>query len=185
MAVVPLCYKMPYKDQNFPIPKIGRRYEKAIICGCTLPLEGSTSRCFSSTCDYRCRCWQCHPFHISSGILTDAVTGNRYRGFNKLQWHLWTFAGIHNTKSHFRPLSRKAMPKENLCPDSGTNESQLRSLDSYFVKLQEDARKTCSVSSNNTTDLLESRIKKELQSLDAYLSKLNEGILYMFKSLYV
>ena len=175
MAVVPLCYKMPYKDQNFPIPKVARQFERGLICGCTAPLEGS--RCFSSSCDYRCRGW--HPLHISSGILTNAETGYRDRGFNRLQWHLWTLVGVHNTKFHLRPLSRKALPKENSRP--GTNESQLRSLDSYFGKLKEDAKKASSVSSNKTMDLLdrsgESSIKKELKSLDAYLSKLSEGIL--------
>ncbi|XVE77420.1 hypothetical protein DITRI_Ditri13aG0061100 [Diplodiscus trichospermus] len=170
MAVVPLCYKMPYKDQNFPIPKVAKCYGKGLICGCTAPLEGS--RCFSSSCDYRCRGW--HPLHISSGILTNVETGNGDRGFNRLQWHLWTLAGVHNTKIHLRPLFRKALPKENSWP--GTNESQLRSLDSYFGKLKEDRKKASSVSSNKT-DLLdrsgESSIKKELKSLDAYLSKLN------------
>ncbi|XVF20562.1 hypothetical protein REPUB_Repub12eG0011300 [Reevesia pubescens] len=172
MAVVQLCYKMPYKDQNFPIPKVARQTEKCFICGCSATLEGS--RCFSSSCDYRCRGW--HPLHISSAIVTNAERGNRDGGFSRLQWHLWTLTGFHNTKFHPRPLSRKALPKENSWP--GTNESQLRSLDSYFRKLQEDAMETSSVSSNKMMELIdrsgESSIKKGLESLDAYLSKLDE-----------
>ncbi|XP_022735321.1 RHOMBOID-like protein 9, chloroplastic isoform X2 [Durio zibethinus] len=169
MAVVPLCYKMPYKEQNFQIPNVARQSEKGLICGCT---DGS--KCFSSSCDHRCKGW--HPLHISSGIVTNTDTGKKDGGFNRLQWHLWTLTGVHNTKFHLRPLSRKALPKENSLP--GTNESQLRLLDSYFGKLQEDAKKASSDSSNKTMDLLdtsgESSIKKELKSLDAYLSKLDE-----------
>ncbi|KAK6279739.1 hypothetical protein POUND7_020006 [Theobroma cacao] len=172
MAVVPSCYKMPYKDQNFPIPKVETLTEKSFICGCTAPLDGST--CFSSSCDNRCRGW--HPLHISSGILTKADTGNRDRGFNRLQWRLWTLTGVHNTKFHLRTLSRKASPKENSGP--GPNESQLRLLESYFGKRQEDAKKTSSVSSGKTVELLddsgESNTKMGLSSLDAYLSKLDE-----------
>ncbi|KAE8654955.1 4-coumarate--CoA ligase family protein [Hibiscus syriacus] len=126
MAVIPLRFKMPYKDQNH---------------------------------DCKCKRLQWHPLPITLGILTKAEVRNKNGGFNGLQWRLWTLNGVHP-----RPLSMKALPKES---------SQLRSLDSYFQKLQEYSNKGSSMELVARTG--ESSIKKGLlESLEAYLGKLDE-----------
>ncbi|KAK8569126.1 hypothetical protein V6N12_007658 [Hibiscus sabdariffa] len=126
MAVIPLRFEMPYKDQNH---------------------------------DCKCKGFPWHPLPISLGILTKAEFGNKNGGFNGLQLRLWTLNGVHP-----RPLSMKALPRES---------SQLRSLDSYFRKLQEDSNKGSSMELINKTG--ESSIKKGLlESLEAYLGKLDE-----------
>ncbi|OMO94713.1 Peptidase S54, rhomboid [Corchorus olitorius] len=145
MAVVPLGYKLPYKDKHFPIPKVARQIER----------------------------WKWNPLHISSSIsiLRKADTGSR----DGIHWPLWSLAGVHNTRFHPRPFSRKASEKENSWPAT-TNESQLRLLDSYFGKLQQEANNTYSKFSTKkvveTDNSGGSNINKGLTSLDAYLSKL-------------
>lgn len=65
--------------------------------------------------------------------------------------------------------------------DSNNNEQQLRSLDSYFVKLQDCSNHSPSDISNSRAELHrksnQMKLKKRLETIDAYLEKLNEGTL--------
>ncbi|KAK8588630.1 hypothetical protein V6N13_087537 [Hibiscus sabdariffa] len=127
MAVIPLRFKLAYKDQN---------------------------------CDCKSNGSQWRPLPISLGILTKAETGNKNGGFsNGLQWRLWTLNGVHP-----RSLSMKALPKQS---------SQLRSLDSYFQKLEQDSSKGSSMELVDRNG--DSTLKRGLlESLEAYLGKLNQ-----------
>ncbi|KAM1919299.1 hypothetical protein FF1_023826 [Malus domestica] len=120
MAVVPICYKMPYKgytQSNHYV--IGQRDSKF-------------------RCDY---------------IPTSANTAREHKNLGMV-WYA--------------------------APDSGTNGEQLRSLDSYFGKLQnvtnlplDNSNKTREQQLSKNSGQL--RLKKGLESLDDYLGKLNNN----------
>ncbi|KAM1821697.1 hypothetical protein TB2_023470 [Malus domestica] len=120
MAVVPICYKMPYKgyaQSNHYV--IGQRDSKF-------------------RCDY---------------IPTSANTAREHKNLGMV-WYA--------------------------APDSGTNGEQLRSLDSYFGKLQnvtnlplDNSNKTREQPLSKNSGQL--RLKKGLESLDDYLGKLNNN----------
>ncbi|KAK3212104.1 hypothetical protein Dsin_016810 [Dipteronia sinensis] len=136
MAVVPLCCKIPSKEQVV-VPKQNsvRNSEQEFICGRITV----TNRRRHDTC--------------SRGSVLWNVTNSSYV---------------------------KSFSKQNICrvcyaSESSTSKGQLRLLHSYFAKQhQHDANQISSKFSNKTTEILRTNANKGLDSLDAYLGKLNK-----------
>lgn len=78
-----------------------------------------------------------------------------------------------------KSFSLRALQKEDAPSVAGTYEEQLRSLESYFAKLENDANQNSSYSSGKVPELIhrscEINAKMELDYLDAYMGKLNKG----------
>lgn len=137
MAVVPICYKIPYKG-NAQLNHYAMRQ------------SGMSSN--------MCRNW-----HITSFLSTDVLTQKKTREAS--------FILANNER------------KQNIgmvwyASDSGTNEKQLRSLDSYLGKLQNGTNLPADKSNRTREPLTRNgqlRLKKGLESLDDYFGKLNKG----------
>lgn len=174
MAVVPICSKMPYKDQ------------RGFICGCIASADGP--RCFTSIAGDICRRW--HVSYLTTHIMTKTETkkGNASRrllsNFSKSMTEVTFLRRAFLTENHLRSTSDNDSPQETFstvfyASDSSSNENQLRSLDSYFGKLEDDAKLSPSDTSHIPKQLLRRRghfkSKKGLESLNAYVGKLSEG----------
>lgn len=185
MAMVPIFCKMPYRGQHQPTQNVMRQSERGYTCDNISILDGS--RCFSSVSNDMCRKW--HSLFPKTDILSKTKTrGNASKGTfhhgGSLQFKNTTEITALQRRSdaeyHPRSISRDDSQKMIwYASDSSTNKKQLRSLDSYFGKLQEGSNLLPSDSSNKTEELLSSgnqfRSKKGLETLDAYLDKLDEG----------
>lgn len=189
MAVVPICYKMPYKDQTQPIQNVIRHSERGFLSECIAFAD--VTRCFM------CRRW--HGSYPTTDILTRTKIkeGIAPRGLACTRGCSIHFKGMMEVnvlqrgclrESHLRSTSDNDLHREKfsmMCyaSESSTNEMQLRSLDSYFEKLQDDA-KLPPDNSNNTKELhsrnSQFRSKKELDSLEIYLGKLRKGNIYQY-----
>ncbi|KAH9739414.1 RHOMBOID-like protein 9 [Citrus sinensis] len=160
MAMVQLCCKIPSKEQLLPIPKIVRQNERGFKCHCISLTENSR---FSSTSDYMCKRWR--SIYPKQDVAELPV-----------QWKM------SNITSHVGSFSKKASTKENLrmvrcAAESSDSECQIRILESYLAKLKDDSIQNSSESSGEIEELHsrsgEIDAKTELDSLDAYLGKLN------------
>lgn len=189
MAVVPICCKMPHKDQLQPIQHVMRQCERGLPCNTTSILDGP--RRFSSKLGGMCCKW--HSLDPNNDVLRKAMTrGNAGRGplhkgdclqFKKMT-EITARQRRNDAEYHSRSMSRD--DSQNgiwYASDSSTNEKQLRSLDCYFGKLREGRTLLPSDSSSKTEELPcrsnELRSKKELEILDAYLDKLNKGKIHL------
>lgn len=162
MAMVQLCCKIPSKEQLLPIPKIVRQNERGFKCHCISLTENSR---FSSTSDNMCKRWR--SIYPKQDVAELPV-----------QWKM------SNITSHVGSFSKKASTKENLrmvrcAAESSDSECQIRILKSYLAKLKDDSIQNSSESSGEIEELHsrseEINAKTELDSLDAYLGKLNTG----------
>ncbi|KAF2299502.1 hypothetical protein GH714_032290 [Hevea brasiliensis] len=173
MAVVPVCYKIPYKDHVLGPQNSVRRLERVIMCRCYA---------FPQACISGDACKRCQILYPNVDILMKTRTRgevNTSKG-----------AIFNQDTLHFQnPIEGLALHRvwnvkgEDFYVASHTskasiNEKQLGLLDSYFGKLQGNANKPSSDSSDETIELLdESRqinTKEELESLNSYLGKLNK-----------
>lgn len=166
-----MCYKIPYRGQTQPIQNVMTESERGFTCDYISILDGP--RCFSSVSNKMCRKW--HSLHPTRGLLH--IRGSLlFKSMNEVA-ALQTRC---DAQHHLRSISGDdSQDRIRYAADSSTNEKQLRSLDSYFGKLQHGKDLVPSNSSNKTEELLsrssQSRSKKELETLDTYLVKLNKG----------
>lgn len=91
---------------------------------------------------------------------------------------------MYNMTSNVRSLSMRASPVDKMrmvcyASKSSNNERQLRLLESYFAKLENESYQTSADSSNKKSELNHQsgdiNAKNTLGSLDSYLEKLNKG----------
>lgn len=179
MAVVPVCSKMTYKDR------------RGFMDGCMALAD--VPRSFASFSSEICK-----RQHISY-LTTDTITRTKTRKANKSRQLPFngsssalfrSMTGVtvlqmaHLTQSHLRFISGNDSHQEKLyivcyASESTNNEKQLRSLDSYFGKLQDDAKPSPSVTLDKARQIHngDRRVgsKTGLSSLDDYLGKLNKG----------
>lgn len=162
LDMVLLCCKVPSKEQLLPIPKIVRHNERGFKYRCITFTENSR---FSSTSDSMCKKWCSIYSKQDIAVLP-------------VQWKMG------NMTSHVGSFSKRASTKENLrmvrcAAESSDSECQIRMLESYLSKLKDDSIQNSSESSGEIAGLHsrsgEINAKTELDSLDAYLGKLNTG----------
>uniref|UniRef100_A0A2N9FE45 Peptidase S54 rhomboid domain-containing protein n=1 Tax=Fagus sylvatica TaxID=28930 RepID=A0A2N9FE45_FAGSY len=169
MAVVPVCYNMPYKDHTQPIQNVIKHSERGFMSECIAFADGP--RCFASISSDMCRRWH----GASRGLPCNGGCSIHFKGAIEVN----VLQRVRLTESHLRSTSDNDLHREKFsmvcyASESSTNEKQLRSLDSYFGKLQDDAKLQSDIS-NKTKELHSHfRSKKELDSLEVYLSKLSE-----------
>lgn len=169
MAAFPICHKIVYKDQNLPIQSITRQNDKKPTYG----FGGLILR-------------RSHSSFAVGDLLTKSNT--RERVTPRCLGHAGCcFPRVCGPPGNIRFIqgccySEKAKVLSVRCSSEfGTNEKQLRSLDSYFGKLQDDAKLLLSPLSSSDQVMQvcqrkgESVTKNGLKSLDAYLGKLNNG----------
>ncbi|KAH0984517.1 hypothetical protein GBA52_011694 [Prunus armeniaca] len=126
MAVVPICYKIPYKGNAQPNHYAMRQ---------------------SDMSSNMCRNW-----HISSFLSTDVLTQKKTREASASK----------ELESHPSFILANNERKQNIgmvwyASDSGTNEKQLRSLDSYLGKLQNGTNLPADKSNRTRSHSLEMR----------------------------
>lgn len=171
MAAFPICYKTPYNDQNLPTQSMTRHNEKRFMFDCDNML-----RSFSSIPSHICR--SCHPSYKVNNILTKSNAKER----NAPRYIVHGRDSLHKTVTEV--IQGCYSKRENLSTvwcssESRSIEKQLRSLDSYFGKLQDNA-KLCTFDSINKVMQEhhrdgQSRSIIGLESLNEYLGKLNNG----------
>lgn len=182
MAVVPVCHKMSYKDQAYPIQKIIRQSEKGFGWDCIGIQEGSG--CFSSMCS------------DSTGISIKLKARVHNRSLLQFR-HRTELHGLHRmsyTESCLRSISENASQRENLgtvwsASESSTNEKQLRLLDLYFGKLHNEDDGSSLHSSDKKTELMDQsgqfKPKEGLGSLEDHLGKINKGNNIALSQIYI
>ncbi|XP_027357705.1 RHOMBOID-like protein 9, chloroplastic isoform X1 [Abrus precatorius] len=182
MAAFPICYKTPYKDQNLPTQSVIRQNEKRFMYDCD-----NMIRSFSTIPGQICR--SCHPLNkVNNNILTKSCTKDRNvpRSLVHDKGSLVkNVTKVCSSDTHLSFIQGRCSKRENLSTvwcsaESSSAEKQLKSLDSYFGKLQhnpklhrfDSSHKVIQV--NHSAD--QSKSKSGLESLDEYLGKLNNGI---------
>ncbi|XP_062152947.1 RHOMBOID-like protein 9, chloroplastic [Alnus glutinosa] len=177
MAVVPICNKMPYKDQSDMCSRWNISYPTTDSLTRTKTREGNALRRLLS-----------YGGSLSFRSMTEAcLIESHLRSISDNDSHRETISSVcyasesSNSEKQLRSLDSyfgKLQDAANLSPsDTSSKTEQLRSLDSYFGKLQDDANLSPSDASNKTKQLYgrrdEFRSKKWLDSLNTYLGKLN------------
>ncbi|KAL5148822.1 RHOMBOID-like protein 9, chloroplastic [Glycine soja] len=180
MAAFPMFYKTPYKDQNLPTQNIMRQNEKRFMFECD-----NLHRSISSIPGQICR--SCQPWNKVNNILTKSnikeknVTRSILHDRCSLHKNVTKLCG---SDSHLSLIQGCYSKTENLSrvwcsASSSSTEKQLRSLDSYFGKLQDNAKLSTFDSSHKVIQVHHiddhARSKTGLESLDEYLGKLNRG----------
>ncbi|KAL2564339.1 hypothetical protein GLYMA_19G045800v4 [Glycine max] len=178
MAAFPMFYKTPYKDQNLPTQNVMRQNEKRFMYECD-----NMKRFISSTPGQICRSSQ--PWNKVNNVLTKSNTKERnvprsiLHGRCSLHKNVTKLCG---SDSHLSLIKECYSKTENLSrvwcsAGSSSTEKQLRSLDSYFGKLQDNAKLRTFDSSHKVIQLhhidRQARSKTGLESLEEYLGKLN------------
>ncbi|KAI8028628.1 hypothetical protein LOK49_LG02G03624 [Camellia lanceoleosa] len=160
MAVLPICYKMSYKDQPLLNSKEVRHNEKDFMCSFTATQEDCG--CFSSISGETGRRWS----NDATGI---PLKVNMRKGAGASQGMVYTRG---STPFYLRSRSNKIPQRDKRCI------KQLQSLDTYFGKLQHDANKPSSVSLNKKEEFIDqdgqSKAKSVLGSLDDYFGKVSK-----------
>ncbi|XP_015880519.3 RHOMBOID-like protein 9, chloroplastic isoform X1 [Ziziphus jujuba] len=185
MAVVPICYKIPCRGQTQPIQNVMRESDRGFTCDYIAIVDGP--RCFSSVSSDICRKWHSLCPNIDVLIKTktrgNAPRGPLHYGGSSLFKNMNEVTALQTRCKAQHHLRSKISGDDShnrmwYALDSSTSEKQLRSLGSYFGKLQDGTNSVSSNSSNKTEELLsrssQSRLKKELETLEAYLDKLNK-----------
>lgn len=179
MAVVTMCSKMAYKDQ------------RGFMYGCMALADGPRS--FASLSSEICKRRHISYLTIDTMMRTNTRKENKSRqlpfnGSTSTLFRSMTEVTVlqmaHLTESHLRFISGNDSSQEKLnivryASESVNNEKQLRSLDSYFGKLQDDAKPSPSVTLDKTRQIHNGDghvgSKTGLSSLNDYLGKLNKG----------
>ncbi|XP_014512765.1 RHOMBOID-like protein 9, chloroplastic [Vigna radiata var. radiata] len=177
MAAFPMFYKMPCKDKNLPAQNVIRQSEKRFIY--------NMKRSIFSIPGQMCR--SCQPWNKVNNALKKSNTAERNvprcRLHDKGSMHknvtrLWV------SDNHLSLLQGCYSKKENLSrvwcsAGSSSTEKQLRSLDSYFGKLQDIAKLRTFDSSHKVIQEhrteCQTRSETAIESLDEYLGKINHG----------
>ncbi|XP_047150577.1 RHOMBOID-like protein 9, chloroplastic [Vigna umbellata] len=180
MAAFPMFYKMPCKDKNLPAQNAIRQSEKRIIYDCN-----NMKRSIFSIPGQMCR--SCQPWNKVNSALTKSNTAERNvprctlhdkGSMHKNVTRLWV------SDNHLSLLPGCYSKKENLSrvwcsAGSSSTEKQLRSLDSYFGKLQDIAKLRTFDSSHKVIQEhrteCQTRSETAIESLDEYLGKINHG----------
>ena len=183
MAAFPICYKTPYKGQNLQPQSVIRQNDKRFMNDCVKMLSSS------SIPGQVCR--SCYPSYKVNIIHTKSNTRER----NAPRCIAHGRGSLHKTVTEeilrvCSPESRLSniqgchSNRENLSKvlysaESSSIEKQLRSLHSYFGKLQDHTKLRTFESSNKVMQVHnrdgQTRSKNGLESLDEYLGKLNNG----------
>ncbi|XP_002516742.3 RHOMBOID-like protein 9, chloroplastic isoform X1 [Ricinus communis] len=172
MAVVPVCYKMPYKNHLLTSQHSVRQHERSLVCLCLAFPQGCI---FSDTR----KSWQviCPTADILLKRKMGGLNASKGAFLNQ------GTSNVQNMTEASAVLRVWSMKGENSSMGShasktSINEKQLRLLDSYFGKLQGDANQPSTDSSDETTKLgnksKEINPTEELQSLNSYLDKLSK-----------
>lgn len=177
MAAFPMFYKMPCKDKNLPAQNVIRQSEKRFIY--------NMKRSIFSIPGQMCR--SCQPWNKVNNALKKSNTAERNvprcRLHDKGSMHknvtrLWV------SDNHLSLLQGCYSKKENLSrvwcsAGSSSTEKQLRSLDSYFGKLQDIAKLRTFDSSHKVIQEhrteCQTRSETAIEFLDEYLGKINHG----------
>lgn len=173
MAAFPSCYKTPNKDQNLPTQSLTRQNDKRFMYDCDNML-----RSMSSIPGQICR-----PSNRVNNIFTKSST--RDRNAPRCMIHCSPRDSSHKAAKKVSTqgcYSRRGGNNSTVwcSADSSSIEKQLSSLDSYFAKLQDDAKLGTADTSNEAMAVVHQRdgqsgSKNGLESLDEYLGKLNNG----------
>ncbi|XP_061364348.1 RHOMBOID-like protein 9, chloroplastic [Gastrolobium bilobum] len=176
MAAFPICYKTPHKDQNLPTQSVIRQNDKRFMY--------DSDNMLRSTSISGQICRSCHPSNKVSIILTKSIT--KERNTHRCMVHgRGSLTKVCSPYSHLSFIRGCYSKRENLSTvwdstESRPIEKQLSSLDSYFRKLQDNEKLNTLDSSNKVLQVhhrdSQSRIENELDSLDEYLGKLNNGV---------
>jgi len=170
MAAFPMFYKMPYKDKNLPAQNAMRQSEKRFLYEC-YKMKRSI---------FMCRSFQ--PWNKVNNALTKSNTRER----NVPRCTLHDKVSLHKnvTRLCVSDNQRCYSKKENFSrvwcsAGSSSTEKQLRSLDSYFGKLQDNEKLRTFDSSHKVTQVYQTecqtRSETAIESLDEYLGKINHG----------
>ncbi|OIV90157.1 hypothetical protein TanjilG_01611 [Lupinus angustifolius] len=159
MAAFPICHNTPYKDQNLLTQSLIRHNEKRFMYD-----SDNMLRSFFS--------------YKASNILAKSNTKER----NALRCIVHGKESLHKTVTKVIPgcySKRENLSIVQCSTESSSIKKQLRSLDSYFGKRQDNA-KSCSFDLSNKVMQAhqidgQSRPKNGLESLDEYLGKVNNG----------
>ncbi|KAK6913482.1 Peptidase S54, rhomboid domain [Dillenia turbinata] len=168
MAVVPVCYKISYKDPNLPNSKVMRQSEGGFI-GDFITIQDGVG-CCSSTCSYTGRIMR-KSIDVYSSKASIPVAD--------IPILPWAHSIESYSRSRFGDVPQKRRSHKIFCvseSESNANERQLKSLDSYFGKLQKNPNQPSCVSSNKKPEFDnygELEVKKGLLSLNEYFSKLD------------
>ncbi|XP_028804452.1 RHOMBOID-like protein 9, chloroplastic isoform X1 [Neltuma alba] len=188
MAAFLLGYKAVYNDQNLPIQSISRKNDRRLVYD---PMN--MQRSFSSTSGQICK--RTHPSYADSDHFPKS---NLQEGFAPRCLGQAGGCSLHNLKTKVTCLQRVCGSHSHIklihgcyskrnkfslvrcSAESGGNEKQLRSLDSYFGKLQDNPT-LLSPSDSSDQVIRENNEKSQaistngLESLNAFLGKLNNG----------
>lgn len=168
MAVVPVCYKMCYKDQTFPSPKEMRQNPGGFK---HYTLSQEAPRCFSSVSSHTSR--REHVSYNTADIsmktnsrksidFSQVVMQSRHSIAFNIKSVANTFSRVPKAVSHLWSSSSDALERKKVCKVShslefNSSEKQLRSLDSYFGKLKNDISRPSSSYLNNSTEFFNRR----------------------------
>lgn len=177
MAVVPICYKIPCKDHTLSTRNSARQHERGLLCACSAFAQGGSYLSISSDVQ---RNWPV--IYTTADVLVKVKTRGRTNASKGtiLNQGLLKFQSVMDVR-HLHKIHRTSRENPSVAchaSKSGTNEKQLRLLDSYFGKLQDNVSEPSSDSCNERTDFLDTRVqinvKEELEYLNAYLDKLDK-----------
>ncbi|CAJ1947396.1 unnamed protein product [Sphenostylis stenocarpa] len=180
MAAFPMFYKTPYKDKNLTTQNAMRQNEKRFMYQCD-----NMKRFIFSIPGQVCR--SCQPWNKVNNVLTKSNTKERNipkctlhdKGF--LLKNVTRLSGSDNRLSPIHGCYSKTdyISRVWCSAGSSSTEKQLRSLDSYFGKLQDNAKLRTFDSSHKVIQVHEidcqARSKTGIESLDEYFGKLNHG----------
>ncbi|RDX75270.1 RHOMBOID-like protein 9, chloroplastic [Mucuna pruriens] len=181
MAAFPVFYKTPYKDQNLPIQNVLRQNEKRFMYECD-----TIMRSISSIPGQICR--SCQPWNKVINVLTKSNIKERNVSrcmvHDRGSLHHKNVTKLCGSDSHLSLIQgcyskTEILYRVRCSAESSSTEKQLRSLDSYFGKLQDYAKLRTFDSSHKVIQVHhtdgQARPKTGLESLDEYLGKLNHG----------
>ncbi|XP_052111381.1 RHOMBOID-like protein 9, chloroplastic isoform X1 [Arachis duranensis] len=164
MAAFPIGYKTPYKDQNLLRQRAIKHNDKRFMNHHVNMLRSSSIPGQVSNIYTKC-------IAHGRGALHRAATEEILAAGGSLDCHLSIIQRCHSNSK------RRNLFKVLFSAESGSIEKQLRSLDSYFGKLHEQTKLHTFDSLNKVAPVhnrdSETRPKNGLESLDEYLSKLN------------
>ncbi|KAK2986828.1 hypothetical protein RJ640_011053 [Escallonia rubra] len=188
MAVNPIGCKLRYKGQALSIPKERTQNEGCFVSSTVSP---DVSGSFSSISKDTSR--RSHVLHTTSDSLVKVNIERKIevsRGFirsrGSMSFHILGEAsflsGIYKPMSHVKSSSNNSSEREKVCTvwnalESSSGQKQLRSLDSYFQKLQNTTNRATKPSNDSVLLLdisCQSNAKNGLASLEEYLGKVNE-----------
>ncbi|XP_057445349.1 RHOMBOID-like protein 9, chloroplastic isoform X2 [Lotus japonicus] len=163
MAAFPICYKTRYRDQNLSTQSVIRQSDKRFMLDSDNMLRSFPSNILTKSNTQERNAPRC--IVLGRDSLHKTTTKARSQDSN-----LSFFQGCHSKK--------KKLSTVWCSGESSSIEKQLRSLDCYFGKLQDNAKLRTFDTSNKVMQLALHRFRSrnELESLDEYLGKLNNGI---------